>query len=162
MPDTSATAVLEEPPIETADDFDDKIVHVIESRYHYRDDDNYPVVKDEIQVDEGWFSTPESAQARCDYLNTRHIAGYNASVDAARRAHEAKIQRAELANQEAAVIRAAGLNKADVRVPPPFVAESLASFRSGTSYTVYEVVEIKHSDHDGLARAAGVVFPPKE
>lgn len=157
MPDHPATDSRADTVVDLTERIEDDTVYVIQSCYHYRDVDNYPKVEEELQVDEGWFASRFAADLRCEYLNARNRSGYNNAVAAQKRAHDAKIAKAELANREAAAIRSAGMNKPDVPVPAPFVAQSFERYLSESSYTSYESIAIKHSDHDGLARAAGVI-----
>ncbi|MET0887246.1 MAG: hypothetical protein ABWX92_12415 [Mycetocola sp.] len=131
----------------------DAVVYVIQSYFHYRDQDNYPKCDEELVTDEGWFADSDSAAARCEQLNARNQAFYDASMDAKRRSHETSIREAQRKNMEAAAIRAAGMPKEDVAVPAPFVPETLAKFLARSNHTVYEPVQIRRSDHDGIARA---------
>jgi hypothetical protein len=131
------------------------VVHVIQSSYHHTDRDNRRVSTDEILTDEGWFVDRASAQIRCAQLNAKHQAFYTTRMDILKRERQTAIRAAEKKNREAAAIRGAGMSKSDVPVPAPFTPESFADFFSKTSYVSYEPIEIRRSDHDGIARAAG-------
>jgi hypothetical protein len=131
----------------------DAVVYVIQSNYHYRDLDNHPKTDEELLDDEGWFADKASAVTRCQQLNAQNLAYYDTSMAIKKRAHDATIRHAEKKNLEAAAIRAAGLKKDDVPVPPAFVPETFEKFLSVGNHTIYEPVEIRRSDHDGIARA---------
>jgi hypothetical protein len=132
---------------------DSTVVHVIQSSYHYRDRDNHPTRDEELVEEEGWFADAASAAARCDQLNAQNHTHYLTSMASRKREHDTKVPRAEQHNLEAAAIRGAGLKKDDVAVPPPFVPVPFEKFLAGTSYTSYEPLQIRRSDHDGIARA---------
>lgn len=132
---------------------DDTVVYVIQSSYHYRDPDNRAKCDEELLVEEGWFADAASAAVRCEQLNARNRSYYETSMAARKRSHDAKIREAEKANREAAAIRAAGMAKADVAVPPPFEPEDYETFVSQSNPTTYEAIAVRRSDHDGIARA---------
>lgn len=132
------------------------LVHVIQSAYHYRDADNYPTTEEKILEDEGWFADVASAGVRCDQLNAQHRALYDVAMARAKRERDAKIAFAVTANREAALLRANGLEKKDVIVPDEFVPTPFENWAPGHSHTVYEVIEIRRSDHDGIATAGRV------
>lgn len=98
---------------------DASVVHVIQSTYHHRDVDNYPTSEGKILEDEGWFADAASAGFRCDQLNAQSKAHYDVAMARAARERAAKIQAAETANREAAILRANGMQKKDVLVPTP-------------------------------------------
>lgn len=129
------------------------LVRVIQSIYHYRDADNYPTTEEKILEDEGWFADAASAGIRCEQLNAQHRKLYDVAMARAKRERDAKIAAAETANKEAALLRANGLDKKDVIVPDAFVPTPFGSWAPGHSHTVYEVIEIRRSDHDGIATA---------
>ena len=132
------------------------VVYVIQSTFNFLDPDNRPASVDDLVVDEGWFSDNESATARCEQLNARAQAYYDASMATNKRRRDAAISAAEKKNLEAAAIRSAGMLKADVSVPPSFVPESFAKFFAGSNHTTYVPIAIRRSDHDGIARAVTV------
>lgn len=134
-------------------DSDADVIHVIQSAYHYRDQDNHPKTDETLLDDEGWFADTASAAARCDQLNAQNRTHYDTQVAADEREHAAKIRKAEQLNREAAAIRAGGMTKTDVPVPSAFVPETFEKFLSRSSHTSYEPLEIRRSDHDGIARA---------
>lgn len=129
------------------------VVHVIQSAYHYLDADNRPRTDEQILEEDGWFADPESAALRCGQLNAKNRALYDVAMSRAKRERDVKIQAAETANREAAVLRANGMHKTDVKVPPPFEPVPFEEYRPDHGHTTYEVVEIRRSDHDGIARA---------
>jgi FAD/FMN-containing dehydrogenase len=157
MPETPTPKTLSdaEPTSEVSIDLNssDMVVHVIQSCFYYRDQDNYPKCDEDLVADEGWFADNESAAARCEQLNARNRAFYDTSMATKKRAHDRSIQEAERKNLEAAAIRAAGMQKSDVAVPKPFVPETFERFFAQSNHTVFEPVQIRRSDHDGIARA---------
>lgn len=132
---------------------DDAVVYVIQSNYHYRDQDNYAKCDEELLAEEGWFAEAASAAVRCEQLNAQNLSYYETSMAARKRGHDAKIREAEKTNREAAAIRAAGMAKADVAVPPPFEPEGYEKFVAQTNHTTFEAVAVRRSDHDGITRA---------
>ena len=130
------------------------VVYVIQSSYHYRDQDNYPKTDEVLEDDEGWFADAESAAARCDQLNAPKRTHYENVMASEKRDHGVKIELARQKNREAAVLRAGGIAKTDVKVPKPFEPDVFEAFLSRSSYTVHEPVAIRRSDHDGLVRAS--------
>jgi hypothetical protein len=131
----------------------DTVIHVIESSYHYTDADGRPAVDHSIEEDEGWFANAESATIRSEQLNAQNRALYDVEMDRRKRERDAKILAAETSNREAAVLRANGFEKADVRVPEPFESVPYEQWRPDRVHTTFAVIEMKRSDHDGIARA---------
>jgi len=129
------------------------VVHVVQSTFHHRDNDNRLVSDVEILVDEGWFADVDSARTRCEQLNARGRAYYDSAIAAQQRAHQVKTQTAERLNLEAQAIRAAGMTKSDVALPKPFVPEPFETFFSEANHTSYEAIHIRRSDHNGIAPA---------
>lgn len=136
-------------------DTTDPVVYVIQSSFNYRDPSNHPKSDEDLVVLEGWFADRASAAVRCTQLNARNHAYYDACMATKARERDVAIRVAQQKNQEAAAIRAAGMLKADIAVPSPFVPETFEKFFSGSNHTTYEPVEIRRSDHDGIARAGG-------
>jgi hypothetical protein len=132
----------------------DITVHVIRSSYHHRDVDNRPTVDEQIVEDEGWFADSASAAVRCEQLNANDRALHASDMDRRRRDRDAKIAAAETANREAAILRANGMPKDDIPVPKEFTPTAFEDWRHERPHTVFEVIEIRRSDHDGMARAA--------
>lgn len=132
---------------------DNTVVHVIQSTYHHRDENNRQVSDDSLMDDEGWFADLASATTRCDQLNAKNQAFYATRMATLQREREAAIRIAETKNLEAAAIRKAGLPKDDVAVPPPFEPETFEAFFAKSSHTSYAPLEIRRSDHDGIAPA---------
>jgi len=141
---------------------DVNVVHVIQSSYHYRDQDNYPKSDDAIMDDEGWFADAGAAAIRCEKLNAQNRVLYDSTMATRKRERDAKIQKAEQHNLEAGVLRAAGIPKDDVAVPTAFVAPPFETYSPDHPHTSYEVMEIRRSDHDGIARAAVLIEPASD
>ena len=128
-------------------------VFVIESSYHFRDRDNRDVTEDEILVNEGWFADKASAEIRRDQLNASSRTLYDQAIEAEERTQNEKIRRAKEFNREAAVLRDAGMTKADIVVPPAYTPPTYERFLNSTNHTSHTVVEVSRADHDGIAQA---------
>ncbi|MCY1718529.1 hypothetical protein OVA26_16455 [Microbacterium sp. SL62] len=131
-------------------------VYVIQSWYHHRDIDNRPTTDIELREDEGWFASAESADARCEQLNSKNRELYDVAMSRATRDQNARIQAAENTNAENAVLRQAGFQKRDVPVPTPFVAPRFEDWTPSGGHTTYAVLPIKKSEHDGISPASEV------
>lgn len=126
----------------------DEIVHVIQSNYHYTDQDGRRAVESGIVEDEGWFAGREAAQARADTLGRASLTFYEGEVERLRRVHDAGVAAARAQNEEIKILRNAGVDKDFVEVPGDFEPPAFEAFNRGRSYTTYEVVELRRSEID--------------
>lgn len=138
--------------LEAAKEVENDVVHVIQSSYHYLDGSNRPVQDDTVMDEEGWFGDAESAAHRAHQLNEQNREHYEADMARQKRDRDARIARAEESNREAAVLRANGIAKNDLDVPAPFVPTPFEDYRPD-SHTVYAAIQMRRSDHDGIAQA---------
>ncbi len=129
---------------------DDERIHVIQSRYDYRDADGRPVTSITLERDEGWFTDEATANARRDRLNHNDFALYEIAMARARREREAKIAAAEATNREHEILRAHGIDKRDVKVPEPFQPIPYEDYVPEHGRTRYEVVRLTRSEHEAL------------
>lgn len=115
-------------------------IWVIEKTVHTRNQDNYLVDQTELEVDEGYFPTKEAAQLRAEELNGPSHTDYLAQIESSRKAHQVLIRSTRHYNKEAAAIRAAGMPKADRRMPEPYVPITFSDFMTGRwTYTTFGV-----------------------
>lgn len=134
---------------------DDEVVYAICSTHRHEGWDNRPVETTQVEEGEGWFSTRQAAQHRVDQLNASLQQAWQADEDRRRREVDKKRRDALQLNREAAAIRAAGMRKADVKVPQPYPGRTFEQWSTAsTSLTVHCVVELPRSEHDtALTRA---------
>lgn len=116
------------------------LIWVIEKTVHTRNQDNYLVDETELEIDEGYFLTQEAAQLRADALSGPAHTDYQARLESDKRAHQLLTRSARRYNKEAAAIRAAGMVKADRRLPEPYVPLTFSDFMAGQwTYTTFGV-----------------------
>lgn len=125
------------------------IVYAIESTHRYEDADRRDRTDSTILDEEGWFATEKAAQDRADQLNTGLRQAHAADEDRQRRTVDKKRREAQQYNREAAAIRAAGMRKADIKVPDPYAGRDFETWaRHQHSLTTHHVVTLERSEHD--------------
>lgn len=123
-------------------------VWVIEETHHSRDLDNYEVSRSSIEIDEGFYLSKIAAEARANERNAPLVARYGHAEQQRQLEYKRKSKAIMRHNSEAAAIRAAGMQKADMALPRPFVPRTLAEFRRNNDHVIYEVVEVQRATDD--------------
>lgn len=129
----------------------EETIYAITSTHRHDGYDGRPTEDIEIEEDEGWFCSEESAQARVDQLNQALQRSYELDEDRNRREREKERRAAQHLNKEAEAIRAAGMKKADVKVPAPYTPRSFEQWaRTKDSLTTHQVITLTRSEHDRI------------
>lgn len=117
-------------------------VWVIERTDHSRNQDNYPTEVQTTEFEEGFFLSQTSCNERAIELNGPAHQTFMDQEAARKRQHQAEVNAVNRHNKEAAILRAAGMKKADRRQPEPFVARTFHQFQGHTDHRTYEAVPI--------------------
>lgn len=120
-------------------------IWVIERTRHFRDRDNYDASESSIEVDEGFHLSQEAAGQHAEKLNASLRAAHEESERQRQLEHKRQNKAVQRHNSEAAAVRAAGMNKADMALPKPFKPKTFAEFRLTTEHTIYEAVAIERA-----------------
>lgn len=120
-------------------------IWVIERTRHFRDVDNYDASESSIDADEGFHLSREAAETHAEKLNASLRAAHEESERQRQQEHSRQNRAVQRHNSEAAAIRAAGMNKADMPLPKPFKHRTFAEFRRSTEHTIYDAVAIERA-----------------
>lgn len=109
-----------------------------------------------VVVHEGYFLTEQAAAERIRQLDGSARQMHQHHEEQRLRKHHALVEEADLANREAAAIRAAGMQKEDMPYPKPFEPMSFEQFVQTTPSVVsYQVAPMTRSEFDTSVEDSG-------
>lgn len=134
----------------------EELIYVIRAEHRVREGAE-ETLQQIVLVDEGYFLYKNAAEYRAEQLDRRNDSLYAIHLDKRRREHEIKLRAAEQHNTEAAVLRAAGIDKDDIPLPELTELTFAEFIRSLPSSTTYHVVGLTSSEYDVFrqSRSAG-------